>query len=151
MAIVLHPHSFKDLAQFDPERLQEAGGIVGPMLELLHDRASHQIGMDKGTAAMIYLREAPSGWLFFGDRVMAAATDPAEWSCEVLTSDGNHFNLTRFLDGSYRLYDSAVTPKEDDSVRNGKTISDLLRGRALTWPKLDHYLWDGSTPVKMAR
>ncbi len=87
MAIRLHHTVFRTLATWMPgapvtgaDRLMETGGITVPTLMLLHDYACQRVGMEPGTAALIYLEKPGHNALCFGERVSANTVEGATYT-----------------------------------------------------------------------
>lgn len=130
MAIVLSSHTFRQLADFAPARVQEAGGIVCPTMEIIADKACQVMGYDSGGAALVFLEDAPGGWIFFGDRVGGGPGE--DYSQRILLSTGDAFYLCRRGPDSWL----SLMPdgKTDDHAHLAGKVSSLLRGRVLVWP-----------------
>lgn len=147
MAIVLHPETFRELACFDPARVQEAGGMNGQMLEIIHDYACRLMGLDQGSAALVYLHDAPAGWIFFADReempTLKGASAPAPWTCCITVSWASTYLLTRSAPNSYQLSHPRKgapmdPPNDDDHLEIGRVIGTGLAQRRLLWSRLEH-------------
>lgn len=137
MAVRLEPNIFKALANFNPARLQDAGGATCPMLELLHDLACQQAGLDAGAAVHVRLADAPDGWIFFGDREMLGlAKDTPRWQTLVVTSDGlSVIHRYRPEDGHNLVPpEGKVADPVGFHVEQGQRIGGLLSNRPLSWP-----------------
>lgn len=145
MAIVLHPETFRELACFDPARVQEAGGMNGQMLEIIHDYACRQMGLDQGSAALVYLHDAPAGWIFFADREELplikgpSAPSTAPWTCCITVSWADTYLLTRSAPNSYTLsHPHKGAPRDEDHLEIGRILGTGLVQRRLLWCRLEH-------------
>lgn len=131
MAITLSPETFRQLAEYAPARVQDAGGIVCPTLEIIADKACHSMGHDSGGAALVFLEDAPSGWIFFGDSVGGGPGE--DYNRRILLSTGDSFYLNRKGPDSWL----SLMPdgKTEDHAHLSSKVTTLLRRRALAWPK----------------